>query len=499
MDITIDANEVQLIQRARFDLNGPENFAEDREAFGFLPVNFHLRIMAGFKYSYDFFADKPLNNIEQAKKPIDMRNHKFTILADNGRFTVPTAATNLTPLDLLVVHTAINFGTCEGGNDDPYGALLRAILVMKGHLYPHKGFAFDSRSVHEEEIQLVSWESLSSIPAVTWKTTLQLIGSGNGQFILSNYHALVAMSTIVFLQRGHHFVGSEIDIPGMPGTTEISGRYTYSQLYRAMWNASFPGTVCFIQSFRKIFRTALHPFGVNALYALAKSYQTAKHLPASLETRLNAAPAGCAKITTAAAVCRMMSGSPFMTPVKANFQNQVANILQTAKVITEAPAMFHIHYRLYGYDKRSQDITDLYDRALIDVQGIAPFLVGFIQSQCVGAPIEKQRTLNKLAEDQMALTKTIKIMFDGVNENIKTMRPQEVFAYIMPAPSKKRRVADREGDELLKRIKRKRKKSPEPVIHQGEITEEGEDSDVEIDMSTDMGTEVIFGPSGAKK
>jgi hypothetical protein len=415
-------------------LNGPADYSDDKEALGYIDDSQKMRVPSKFKFGFDYVSRREVD-LANAEVHVDVLGG-LTVFDKERKIGELPEFDKLTSGDLMLLIAALNWDCFSDSENRPICAFLRAALAVRGYLlkYEKEGWTDNGRHVYIDEVDVVSEEDCAKIFKQNIGALVNAINSDAVKFVIRNHVSMPIILDIVFVSRGHHFVGEDVAGLIVASQGETSGRYSYGELYRAIFKASFPGEKEHFQNFKAIFRTALHPFGVYIGRVLHKVYALKGKLQRALITRAKPAPAGAAKITTANAILKMMIGSPFLSSVSSNILGMADDIPAVAELIVTSPERYHQNSRLLGGLGLTKEEQLRYDRALAAANGIAPLLVGYVRTECADAPISKQKTLNKPAEDQAGLLKRVERMFRKMDEMANIERPETIVSAIAPAP-----------------------------------------------------------------
>jgi len=417
MAIQINAQLLAKLHTSIELINGPATFSNDREAFGYIKEAEKLQVPTWLVYGYDYFSQR--NTARDGFNDTEINVLQPTIVNEDGNLVEDFDVRNLSGADVLLILAAINIGYSGTGQDASLGALIRGILVARGVLFPmpdtsdRSTFTPATRCVFHDEVTTVLNGEVVTRLRTNINEVLTLVTSDKGQHLLQNWVAISLPVDYVFMARTHHFVGEDNAniVVANRQQEDKAGFYSYSQIYRAIWRSAFPEVPFPVDDAKKLWRTALHPFGVNSFRLLEKVYRESEKLPSGMLARARPAPAGVAKITTASAILKMMEGSPFFLTVRNVIQATARDIHDMAKLIRDSPERFHQHHILYGSQGLTSDEKQAVQYVTDIANGLAPLLVGYVEVECRGAPIASQKTLNRPAADQAGLLNRVRRMF----------------------------------------------------------------------------------------
>lgn len=437
---TIDQTIYDSLLVAIESINGPLTYVEDKELFAYIEDGQRMRVPDNFHFGHDYVSNAAISF--DALPAVVGINADSRILGNDRKLVARIDVGNLTPFDLLIVIACANIDCFPVGEDAIGCALLRATLAVRGCLLPYvtpmANNTRNSRHVYVDEVYMINEVSVNAVVKKYWKQVYAYFVSEKGKFILRNWTYFLSALDYVFMTRGHHFVGESVSelVVRTPGAT--SGRYTYSQLYDALFKASFPGETAPIADNKTLFRVALHPFGVNVARQMHVLYASHKHLPAGMRLRSMPAPAGLAKVTTAAAIIRMMQGSPMLMGKMGAFNVNAKVVLDAAKIILANPEGYHQAKTLFHFIPDAKEDVEAVAAGLDMAISLAPVLVGYVRSECKDAPISKQKTLDKPAEDQAGLLRRVEQTFNSLDAAANAENPQVALSLIVAGPGVQR-------------------------------------------------------------
>jgi len=418
--------------------NGPAEFSNDKEAYGFLNVNEYLLVPEGFRYNHDYVAKADVNIATMdvnAYNPAAY-NSNVSIINQDKKIALPNSINGCNAADLLIILTALNLSRLPNTKSGHVGAILRATLCLRGMCLPltDSGFGDNKRNVYQDEVTVVPWADLVRIPVEDWNRAITLVADDSMKVIFKKWHVVLSILAYVFVTRGHHFQGDDEQSTLVLRGEDTQGRYTYGGLYRAVWNACFPGEEHIAEDLKVVYRTALHPFGIYVAWMVLKKFSSARKLPTGLLVRASPSPAGTAKVTTGSAILRMVMGSPYFASFRDRIEKVAHRIINVSIKIMADPTRYHQTARIFNAVALTEaELKDLKD-ATEDASGLAPFLQGYIEAECEEAPITKQKTLRKPADDQAGLKKRVVRMFISLGERAESAEPENVMPYILPSP-----------------------------------------------------------------
>eukprot|EP01099_Mayorella_cantabrigiensis_P000638 TRINITY_DN1278_c0_g1_i1.p1 TRINITY_DN1278_c0_g1~~TRINITY_DN1278_c0_g1_i1.p1 ORF type:complete len:434 (+),score=51.11 TRINITY_DN1278_c0_g1_i1:117-1418(+) len=407
---------VNLTTYAR-NLNGPNDYRPAREQYGTIANNKRLALPHGFAYATDY--------TDAANANVDSNNFRMNAIANtvdamisaNGDLEDIPAIGNWHGVNALVYMTTQSYASYPADPDRLPIALIRGILLSKGFLWDFNADPSaqgqDGRRVYIDETDQKN--NLADITKANVNIVLQYMATEQGQAIMRNWTIFPLASAIVFMIRGHHFIGNDTNA----GALGASGRYTYSGLYRSIMSSLVDVSAFGITDMRSIFYDALHPFGVNVFWRFLKHMEAHRRLPAQLVLRATSSPAGQAKITTAAAIARVLGASSYMARVSINFNASMVNIYAASQLVLTRPDKFHQVSVLYTSDAITAQEAQIISSGTRDAEGLAPMLVAFADVECSGSSLSFQKCLIKASDDQIGKKKRWKKIFKNANKEVE--------------------------------------------------------------------------------
>jgi len=414
-------------------INGPAEFFEDKEIFGYIKDNEKLYLPPDFKFAYDYYAKADVDYsaaLPKAKTALGL-----TIINNDDTIKKNFDFKQATGMDITFVVAALSYTSLGRTADALQIGILRGILCAHGMLaaYEPNNWTAQGRRVYVDEAHIDTIDKIDGLTTEIVTAISDGLNSDWAKFMFRNWTSLLAILDCVFMARSHHFAGEEVSaiVANIGGDTQ--GRYSYAALYRVLMTASFPDEQYPFNAVKSIFRTALHPFGVNIPRFIHTVLAKNRKLPSALLVRSHPAPAGTAKVTTAAAIINMMVNSPYFSADRVEFEKKTASIKLVADRIALSPESYHQCSSLYNHvDLTDEEKRDL-KNALNSAQGLAPLLVAYIRTECDTAPISQQKTLNKPANDQAGLLRRLERLFRRLAESSDEIAPSEVLHQLIAA------------------------------------------------------------------
>lgn len=257
---------------------------------------------------------------------------------------------------------------------------LRLTLVNQGFLYPSVG----DRCVYVDEVDVRNdKKDLRNLPSGF---------VGMLAHVKKSIVAVVGTVTHAFRVRGHHY------------------RDDLIVLYNRIWQSclvEMPQGVA-LPSWKHIARTGLHAFGVKALEDFVQFHHDKGHLPGALEIRRDAAPAGCAIVSSAAAVIRTMQSEPYWGVFQRLARDLIEPILDLDKQIRSDPLSYHQLSTLYGRQR------PVFNANIGSV--LAPILQGFVDSLSANSPLKGVKALEKASNNNAARRETFASLMERSRE-----------------------------------------------------------------------------------
>lgn len=314
-------------------------------------------------------------------------------------------------VNLSLVITALNMPGLGGGSDAVPYAYLRAKLVVKGYLYAFRQNADGGRCVYTDEVRACTFAEYSAVDAPTKKLIKDFYKSEERKFIDKHWRVFAAMLGHVLAVRGHHYRDAKV------ATDKDVATESYAELYKRLWRASaIEGDLPF-KDIKKVFRTAMHPFGLKVFTDILDNGVQENILPRTFIIRSDAIPAGAAKIGTGAAALKMMKAAIWFKRFEETYQEPIDKVFQAERLIKQDRLAYHVSPRLFGMDGPAVSNKRILNDAVDAVSAIAPYIVAYINIECENSPIALQKTLNNPANDQMGLMNRFKRYLETMNRN----------------------------------------------------------------------------------
>lgn len=373
------------------DYNGDEEFKTDEAQFGYIDPKEYLILPNTRGGSDDFAQAIPVTTEEERK------------LA--ARFEVDVTCLNVPAL---------------GGNVDSIKyAYLRAKLVAKGVLKAFGGGIKGARKVYTNETRVANAEDVGKVTADIIASVKTFIASPERKFIDKHWRILVSICAHVLAVRSHHYKEG------------VAAEQSYDNLYERLWKACaiddrFPFT-----DLKKLYRTALHPFGLLAFSEIYADGIQNNRIPRTLMIRFDAMPAGAAKPGTALAIVNLMRAAAWFPWFRDAFVEEITRLEAAVELIKEDRYAYHVAHNLYGKPVPKPDDQKVLDEAIASAHALAPYLVGYVNVECTNSPIQAQMTLRGAALDQQGLMNRFMRFLTGVGA--KAEREQDIKA-LLPAP-----------------------------------------------------------------
>lgn len=341
-----------------------------------------------------------------------------------------TPAAQKISLAKMMMITSLNI-PCLGGGEEaiPY-AYMRAKLVEKGYLYEFVEEAKSGRCVYTDEVRACTYTEFKKVMDSDKAAIKSFFKSPVRSFIDKHWRIICAMLGHVLVVRGHHFRDAKM------GNNPDENIESYTELYKRLWRASaIEGDFPF-RDIKKLFRTTLHPFGLKVFTDILEDGVDKGILPRTFEIRIDAIPAGCAKIGTGAAVLKMMRAATWYNHFQNRFKDEIKIIFDAEKEIKKNRLRYHVSPKLFGKSAPFSGDREKIAHAIDVVSAIAPYIVAYIQVECEDSPITSQRTLNGPANDQMGLMNSFKRFLENLSKRAdETTEINDIIPKVQgPAP-----------------------------------------------------------------
>jgi hypothetical protein len=194
-----------------------------------------------------------------------------------------------------------------------------------------------------------------------------------------------AMASIQFIKTNHHYLDNS------------DYRAAYDRHFRSSVKEHLKNVI----PYNYLFHTAIHWMGPNAMFHYSLTMKEVNALPDGILLKLNAAPAGCALITTSAAVLRTMSILPFYVDMEEAHGSKLTKIKTSATEILKDPLKYHLHAELFGLPKVRD--TVIFHEAYEAAKAVSPFTQAFLDVFGKDSPLGEARAIAKHADENFAV------------------------------------------------------------------------------------------------
>lgn len=240
-----------------------------------------------------------------------------------------------------------------------------------------------------------------------------------------------AMTYLVFRQMGHHY------------------KEEYDAKYSTLWRATTLEASKHYPGHAMMHRSAIHSFGVKALHD--KFFYNLKNgkLAETFVDRADVAPAGAAKVATCAAAINLMRSLPVWSGLYTSYKGQIDALMAQMEELKNAEdaIKFHKNARLFGKQRYQIDDTN--------ANALAAVAKGFIDSLGSEADMSKQRTLNKVAAQNPAMSALVAGVINSVTRKIARAGDLNAITAVPIAavPARNRLVGGNVGTVTRRRVR----------------------------------------------
>lgn len=351
---------------------------------------------------------------------------QYLILPDNGNyFSLPVPADDAARVQrakLIALITAYNVPALGGNVDAVKYAYLRAKIISKGFLYDFQGGINGRRHVYTDEVRVATAEDTAKVTGEITGAVKDFIKSPVRAFIDNYWRVLVSICAHVLAVRSHHYKEG------------ASAEQSYEALYNRLWRACAIDDPFPFSDLKKLYRTALHPFGLASLADVYQDGVDNRRLPRTLLIRADAMPAGAAKPGTALAIINLMRAAAWYSQWEEAFQKEIKAITLAVESVKVSRYSYHVARTLYGKAAPDDEEVQAFVLAETAARALAPYLVGYVTVECEGSPIQSQMTLRQASDDQIGLKNRFMRFLTGVGAKVESNL--DINAMLPPAPRK---------------------------------------------------------------
>jgi hypothetical protein len=356
--------------REMLDFNGHEVPTTDEAAFGFISDNEKLKLPPGWP------ALVTLANIRTGGAP------QITLDLTNQFYAVSNPPLVALGLDV----NAVNW-----------------VIALRHWVLSHNGLVtHNSRHVRVDEVDA---NVAVPNPAVAPQPGFWAVRRTMNRIAPT----LIAMMAHGFRTRGHHW-SAEMNV-----------------MYDRLWSACLIAlpTGLARPSWEALMRVALHPFGIAAIQALVDWLHADGKLPPAMALRQNAAPCGTAAITSCRALCKAAQSEEWWAPFAAVHSVEINAVDDATTAILGDWRRHHQNRGLYGAAAAPPLVAP--------VTGLAPILMGWVDTLPAASPLKGIRALNKIANDNVGLRNSFRDFVDRMSRSKTGAASYAV--YFGPAPA----------------------------------------------------------------
>lgn len=201
----------------------------------------------------------------------------------------------------------------------------------------------------------------------------------------------------------------------------------YEERYRRTLRSCIAETVPAFMRPATLYHHALHWVSPARSRAVLLAQLETTRIPEALRLRANAAPAGCALVTTTAAVVSAMQAGNLFDAVATAGGYDLTPVLEAAELVRSDAPRFHKLPQAFGVAPASDADRKIVENAKMIAVMFAPVAQGFIDATLQTAALGRAKVLLKHAEQNPVLRKRASTYFRDVTRS-KAKNPEGLFA-----------------------------------------------------------------------